>query len=249
MHEFEAKIETQDGEMDTFICHPEEEGTHPAVVIYMDAPAIREELRDMARRIGTAGYYVALPNLYYRHGTEDTYGFDYRKTRQPGGEAHLARQFELMNSLSNEKIISDTEPLIKFIRNDDAAKPGPMGSVGYCMSGQYVVSVAAAYPDDYAAAASFYGVGIMTDEPDSPHLRAGEIKGELYLAFAEEDEYVPQDVVDALPGFLTSAGTKHRIEVYPETGHGFAFPQRPAYHKISGERHWERIFALFNRNL
>ena len=34
----------------------------------MDAPAIREELRDMARRIATVGYYVMLPNLYYRSG-------------------------------------------------------------------------------------------------------------------------------------------------------------------------------------
>ena len=249
MHEFESKITTPHGQMDTFICHPEEEAPHPAVVIYMDAPAIREELRDMARRIATVGYYVVLPNLYYRHGTEHTYGFDHAKTRQPDGQAHLKRMFELMTSLSNEKIISDTGPLIEFIRSDNAAKPGPMGCVGYCMSGQYVVSVAAAYSDDYAAAASFYGVGILTDAEDSPHLRASEIKGELYLAFAEEDEFVPPEIVRALPAELAKSGVKHRIEIYPDTGHGFAFPNRPAYHKVSGERHWERIFALFNRNL
>ncbi len=37
----------------------------------MDAPGIREELRDMARRLGTVGYYVMLPNLYYRSGVEE----------------------------------------------------------------------------------------------------------------------------------------------------------------------------------
>ena len=61
-------IATQDGAMETFICHPERGGPCPAVMLLMDAPGIREELRDMARRLGTVGYYVLLPNLYYRAG-------------------------------------------------------------------------------------------------------------------------------------------------------------------------------------
>ncbi len=63
MREVEIGIQTADGTMDTFICHPEEGGPFPAVIMYMDAPGIREELRDMARRIGTVGYFVVLPNL------------------------------------------------------------------------------------------------------------------------------------------------------------------------------------------
>lgn len=125
MHEFEAKIETPDGVLDTFICHPEEAGPHPAVIIYMDAPAIREELRDMARRIATAGYYVALPNLYYRHGTEHTYGFDFAEMRGPDAEKHGKRMFELMGSLSNAKIVSDTKPLLETIRQIKMPKTAP----------------------------------------------------------------------------------------------------------------------------
>lgn len=249
MHEFEAKIETPDGVLDTFICHPEEGGPHPAVIIYMDAPAIREELRDMARRIATVGYYVALPNLYYRHGTEHTYGFEFSQMRGPDGEKHGKRMFELMGSLSNAKIVSDTRPLLDTIRADKNAKDGAVGCVGYCMSGQFIVAVAAAYPDDFAAAASYYGVSIVTDKDDSPHLAADKIKAELYLAFAADDPYVPQEVLGKLPGILKQAGTNHRIEIYPDTEHGFAFPQRPAYNKAAGERHWERLFALFDRNL
>jgi len=118
------------------------------------------------------------------------------------------------------------------------------------MSGQFVVSVAAAWPREIAAVASFYGVGIVTDKDDSPHLRAPDISAELYLGFAAEDPYVPQPVLDRLPGILTEAGVEHRIEVYPDTGHGFAFPKRRGvYRKAAGERHWERIFALFARRL
>ncbi len=78
---------------------------------------------------------------------------------------------------------------------------------------------------------------------------AEEITGEVYLAFASDDPYVPQSVLDALPNIMSAAGVKHRIEIYPDTVHGFAFPQRPAYNKGAAERHWERMFALFDRRL
>jgi len=82
MLEREETITTRDGAMDCFICQPEEGGPHPAVILYMDAPGIREELRDMARRLGTVGYYVILPNLYYRVGREGAYGFDLARIRE-----------------------------------------------------------------------------------------------------------------------------------------------------------------------
>jgi len=247
MIEAEITLTTPDGQMDCFTCHPEEGGPHPAVILYMDAPGIREELRDMVRRIATVGYYVILPNMYYRTGTEGNYGFDLTKIRED--QSQLQKMFDVMNSLTNASVVSDTGPMVEYLREQDAAANGPMGCVGYCMSGRYVMSVGAAFPDDFAAIASYYGVGIVTDQPDSPHLKAGQIKGECYLAFAETDHYVPDQVLEELPGHLDAAGTNYRIEVYPGTGHGFAFPTRTDYVKAAGERHWERMFALFERNL
>lgn len=248
MREAEIEIQTADGMMDTFICHPEEDGPHPAVIMYMDAPGIREELRDMARRLGTTGYYVMLPNMYYRTGREGHYGFDRSKT-STGDEAEREKMFAVMNSLTNALVIADTAPMLEHIRGAEAAADGGIGCVGYCMSGQYVMSVGSTYPNDFAAIASYYGVGLITDQDDSPHLYADKIKGEVYLGFAEEDPVVPQEIVDALPDKLTQAGVNHRIEVYPGTGHGFAFPQRPIYVREAGERHWERMLALYERNL
>ena len=69
-------ITTAGGQMATFICHPERGGPFPPVFLLMDAPGIREELRDMARRLGTVGYYVLLPNLYYRAGRDTIFGPD-----------------------------------------------------------------------------------------------------------------------------------------------------------------------------
>jgi carboxymethylenebutenolidase len=247
MREAEFEIQTADGTMDTFVCHPDEGGPHPAVILYMDAPGIREELRDMARRLGTVGYYVMLPNMYYRNGREGNYGFDLSQIRSDDNERQ--KMFAVMNSLSNALVVADTEAILAHTRGAQAAADGAVGCVGYCMSGQYVMSVGAAYPDDFAAIASFYGVGILTEEDDSPHLYADRIKGEVYLAFAADDPFVPQPIVDALPGVLDKAGVTNRVEVYPDTEHGFAFPQRPVYIKDAGERHWERIFALYERTL
>ena len=247
MREIEIGIQTADGTMDTFICHPEEGGPFPAVIMYMDAPGIREELRDMARRIGTVGYFVLLPNLYYRKGREGDYGFDLSRIRSDDSERE--KMFDVMRTLTNAGVVADTRPILDVVRSENQAAAGPVGCVGYCMSGQFVISVAAAYTDAFAAIASYYGVGIITDAEDSPHLMAGEITGEVYLAFASDDPHVPQSVLDALPKIMSAAGVKHRIEIYPDTEHGFAFPQRPAYNKDAAERHWERMFALFDRRL
>jgi len=247
MQEFEVEIATDDGTMDAFVCHPEEGGPFPAIIMYMDAPGIREELRDMARRIGTVGYFVILPNLYYRTGREGDYGFDLTRIRSD--DAHLQNMFKIMNETTSERVVADTRSMLDYIQTQAAAAPGPVGCVGYCMSGRIVMSVAAAYAEDFAAIASYYGVGILTDEDNSPHLAAHKITGEVYLAFAQTDVYVPEPLLEAIPAALDNAEINYRMEIYPGTDHGFAFPQRPAYNKAAGERHWERMFALFARNL
>lgn len=242
MQEKDVVIKTADGEMPAFITHPEEGGPFPVLLFYMDAPGIREELRDMARRLGTVGYYVVLPNLYYRDGAP----VDIMTDRS---EETMERMFGLMRTLSNAKINSDTESMLKFVAAEAQAKEGPAGIVGYCMSGPFVTSAAAAFPNQIAAAASIYGAGLVTDRDDSPHLTLGDIKGEIYFACAETDHWAPKETVDRLEEALKNADTNHRVEWYPGTEHGFAFPQRDVFHKAAGERHWERLFSLFGRTL
>ena len=70
MIEHHLDIPTADGAMNSFVVHPEEGGPFPVVLFYMDAPGKREELHDMARRIAAVGYFVVLPNLYYRRSRD-----------------------------------------------------------------------------------------------------------------------------------------------------------------------------------
>jgi len=244
MIEQQIDIQTEDGAVTTFIVHPDRDGPHPVILFYMDAPAIREELRDMARRLATSGYYVVLPNLYYRSGVMEL-GPLPRNADDPARQ----RMMELMASLTIPMIMRDTKALIDFVNTQDVASKGPMGTVGYCMSGQFAINAAASFPDLFGAAASMYGTFLVTDRENSPHLMARQAKGELYFGCAETDHWAPMATVEALTRSLAEDGIDAEVELYPGVEHGFAFPQRAAYNKEAAERHWERLNALFARQL
>src|SRR3954469_838584 len=180
----QVEIPTKDGKTTTFITHPERGGPFPVIIFYMDAPAIREELRDMARRFGTLGYYVMLPNMYYRAGV-----MEIGPINPDPNSPERKRMFELMGSLSIPLVMEDTRGLIAYAERQAAANTKIMGAVGYCMSGQYAVNAATHFSDRFKAAASIYGVQLATDKPDSPHLAAGKTEAELYFACAETDVY------------------------------------------------------------
>jgi carboxymethylenebutenolidase len=118
------------------------------------------------------------------------------------------------------------------------------------MSGQYAINAAARHPERIACAASLYGVQLVTDRPDSPHLAAHKTPAELYFACAEHDTYAPLEMVEALDASLKESASNAEVELYHGVHHGFAFPGRKGiYDKPAAERHWERLFGLFQRNL
>ncbi len=238
-------IATRDGAMETFICHPERGGPHPPVLLLMDAPGIREELRDMARRLATTGYYVLLPNLYYRAGRDTIFGSDVLEPGSPERE----RMRAVRTKMTIPPVMDDVAALIAHADAQSAAKPGPVGAHGYCMSGPYALAAAARYPERVTAAASFYGTWLVSDAEESPHLSLGKVKGELYIACAEHDELAPLPMVEELRGLFRRAGSPGEIELFPGVHHGFAFPQRWCYDKGAAERHWERLTALYRRRL
>jgi len=241
MIEHHIDIKTQHGDMNTFITHPEENGPFPTVLFYMDAPGKREELHDMARRIATTGYCVMLPNLYYRKTRE----FLFERT-----ESGMETMFEMTRHLSLELILADTQALLDYADQFEHADASRVGAVGYCMSGPFVFKAAAVYTDRIQCAASIYGANLVTARSDSPHLSAEHITGEMYFACAEIDPYAPKETIEQLLLQLEQTNINYRLEWYPGAEHGFAFPGRgDIYHKASAERHWERLHALFDRNL
>jgi len=242
MIEKHIDIPTADGAMNSFVVYPEENAPHPVVLFYMDAPGKREELHDMARRLASHGYYVVLPNLYYRRSRDY-----WLRERTPQG---MAEMFEHMNALTIAMNLRDTEAALRFVDSQPEADAARVGAVGYCMSGPFVVAAAANFPDRIASIASIHGANMVTDAPDSPHLLAPKIRCESYFACAEIDKWAPKTHIDQLGAALRAAKVPHRIEWYPAAQHGFVFPDRAGiYDRASAERHWERLFDLFDRTL
>lgn len=236
-------LPTRDGAMETFLCRPERGGPYPAIFFLMDAPGVREELRDMARRLATVGYYVLLPNLYYRAGRDTYYGPDVLEE----GSAEHTRMRAVRTKMTIPPVMDDIAAMLAYVDDDPAARTGPVGCHGYCMSGPYALAAAARYPDRVLAAASFYGTWLVNDAEESPHLSLAKMKGEIYISCAEHDDLAPPDMVAELKTLFDASGVNGELEIHPGVHHGFAFPTRWCYDKPAAERHWERLLALYNR--
>ena len=240
LHTFNTDVPTADGNMDCYVATADQSAAKPAVILYMDAPGIRSELERFANRIAEAGYVCLLPDLYYRSGHVR---FDLSK-----GKDEFKRMFAAVDGLTVEMILRDTEGMLHWL-SESALATDSTGVIGYCMSGQFVVAAAGAFPDRILASASQYGTRIVTDAEDSPHLTAHNARAELYLGFASHDPYVEDHVVPTLAETLTAAGVRHTIETHPDTEHGFCFPERPAYVEAAAESVWQTVFDLYARNL
>ncbi len=208
MHESILDIVTKDGAMETFICHPDR-GSHPPILFLMDAPGIREELYEMARRLATVGYYVMLPNLYYRAGRDTKYGPDVLEK----GSAEQARMRAVRTKMTIPPVMDDLAAMIAYADRQPASKKGRVGTHGYCMSGPYSLAAAARFPDRITAAASFYGTWLVSDAVESPHLTLGKAKGELYISCAEHDELAPSDMVKELKKQFDASGAAGELEI------------------------------------
>ncbi|MBX9749528.1 MAG: dienelactone hydrolase family protein [Roseococcus sp.] len=238
-------IPTRDGAMESFICHPERHGPHPAILMLMDAPGIREELRDMARRLASIGFHVVLPNLYYRAGRDSVFGSGVLQQ----GDPERDRMRAIRTKMTIPPVMSDVAAMLAFLDTQPAVKPGAVGTHGYCMSGPYALAAAARFPGRITAAASIYGTWLVSDAEESPHLTLGQGQAERYICCAEHDELAPLPMVAEFQALFDASGARGELEIHPGVHHGFAFPERWCFDKPAAERHWERLISLYRRRL
>ena len=164
------------GSAPSFIACPDEDGSFPAIIFYMDAPGFREEICNMARRIAKSGYYCIVPDMYYRLGT-----VRFNLPRRDDSMTTVIKA--AMNHLSHAGVNEDTDAWIQYLDAQPEVDEGPMGCVGHCMSGRHITNAATRHPHRIKAAAAFYGVGIVIDADDltPPLFRSSESRILLQL--------------------------------------------------------------------
>ncbi|GAA0471932.1 dienelactone hydrolase family protein [Streptomyces olivaceiscleroticus] len=241
-------IGTPDGSCDAFVAHPAGDGPYPAVLFYMDAIGLRPVLEDMARELASHGYYVLVPNLFYRTGPAPVVEVTDLSTPE-AREAFFGKIMPLVHALTPDLALRDAGSYLDFLAAQDQVAPGPVGLTGYCMGGALAVRTAARYPDRVAAAAGFHAGHLATDAPDSPHRLAGDIRAELYFGHASQDDSMNAEHISRLESALDEAGVTYRSEVYPDTVHGYTMVDTAAYSESGLARHWEALLDLFARTL
>lgn len=243
--EQEVMVETPDGSADAYFVHPSE-GAHAAVIVWPDVLGTRPAFRLMGKRLAQEGYSVLVVNPYYRAikgdviEEGDTYADpDVRALVQP-----------YRNALSPETCVTDGKAFVSFLDQQDCVDTTRMiGTTGYCMTGSYVMRLAAAIPERIGAGGSFHGGGLASKSPASPHLLAPQIKAGLLIAIAENDDQKDPDAKNVLREAFDAAGVSAEIEVYEGAMHGWCPPDSPVYNEAQAERAWSRLLALFDREL
>jgi carboxymethylenebutenolidase len=244
MHPIE--INTRDGRCPAYVYRPSgSAGPWPAVLVYMDGLGIRPAMLEIGERLAGHGYYVLLPDLYYRSGPYapmDPHAvFADAETRRVLTEKYFA-----LATAAN--IMSDTRAFLDHLAAQPEVIAGGIATTGYCLGGFMSLSAAGTYPERIVAAASYHGGRLATDAPDSPHRLAPRIRARVYVAGAIEDASFPEDMKERLEAALTQAGVAHQIETYPAR-HGWVFRDTPVYDAAASERHWQTLLALLEQTL
>lgn len=239
-----VQIPTADGLADAFAALPDRDGRHPGVLLYPDAFGLRPVLKAMAEALAGHGYYVLVPNHYYRHGPAPV-------VELPAhiGEEVRAEVFERLRPMveahTTERALRDADAYLAFLGAQPEVSVGPVAVAGYCVGAVTALRTAAAHPDRVAAVAGFHPFFLVSDAPDSPHRLFPEITARIHLGLAEGD--MSPRAVARLNEALDAAGLGNPTEIYPGTSHGFTMADTDAFNPAALQRHWDRLLALLDR--
>lgn len=238
-------ITTSDGVCRVTLSTPDDgDGPWPGVVMYPDAGGVRQTFVDMAERLAGLGYAVLVPDVYYRAGAWEP--FDMATVFSDPEERK--RLFGMISEVTPDVMVSDAGAFFDYLQGRPEVSGTTFGTTGYCMGGRTSLVVAGRVPERVAAAMSFHGGGLVTDDADSPHLRAEAITAFVYVGGAEGDGSFTAEHAETLDQALTAAGVDHVIETY-SAAHGFAVPDNAPFDEDAAERHWRAMADTFGAHL
>ena len=237
-------ISTPDGTCSVTFATPEGAGPWPGVVVYPDAGGARAAFDELAAQLAGYGYAVLVPDVYYRDAGWAP--FDMANVFNDQGER--ARLFSMIQKVTPDIMAADAAAFFDYLQARPEVTGEKFGTTGYCMGGRTSLVVAGRVPERVAAALSFHGGGLASEDPGSPHLLADKIQAAVYVGGAENDASFTPEQAKTLDEALTAAGVEHTIEFY-EAAHGFAVPDNAPYDAAAAKRHWDATESYFGAHL
>ncbi|MFJ4502220.1 dienelactone hydrolase family protein [Streptomyces sp. NPDC088864] len=235
------RIPTPDGQADAFAAFPERGERHPGVLMYADAFGIRPVVREMADELAGHGYYVLVPNFFYRHGQSPVIDLP-EHIEEEARSALIAQLMPLIQAHTTERVLSDADAYLRFLTTRPEVGAGPVAVTGYCIGGLLATHTAAAHPGQVAALAAFHAP-VGAAGPDA----LGKITAQAHFGHAESD--LTPHVLGELNRALDAAKLDYTSEVYPGTVHGFTMSDTDAFDPAGLRRHWDRLLPLLDRTL
>lgn len=240
------QIPTADGQADAFAAFPGGSERHPGVLLYTDAFGVRPELERKARELAEHGYFVLVPNIYYRHGQAPVIELP-EHIGEEARPAVFAQARPLMDAHTTELVLRDADAYLRFLTSQPEVSAGPVATIGYCLGAVLAMRTAAAHPEQVAAIAGFHPAPLVTDTPDSPHRRVPTLAAEVHIGLAEGD--LSAEAISELNQAFDGAGVGYTTEIYPGTIHGFTMSDTDAFNSSALQRHWDRLLPLLERTL
>jgi carboxymethylenebutenolidase len=242
--ESDVEITTPDGVCDAYFVHPSS-GRSAAVLVWPDILGLRPAFRQMGKRLAESGYSVLTVNPFYRQAKSPVVP----EGASFADESVRNTVFPMARALNATTHTTDAKTFIAWIDAQSSVDTSrKIGTTGYCMGGPIVMRTAAAVPDRVGAGASFHGGGLVTQNPDSPHLLVPTMKASFLFAVAENDDMQDPNAKNVLRETYDKAGLQAEIEVYPAQ-HGWCPPDSAVYDEAQAERAWARLLALFETAL
>ncbi|MEM7695620.1 MAG: YghX family hydrolase [Pseudomonadota bacterium] len=198
-------------------------GPMPTVLVIHENRGLNPYIKDVARRMGKAGFMALAPD-----GLTPLGGY-------PGTDDEGRT---MQRTLDREKLMNDFFAAFEFLHASE--ETSKVGAVGFCYGGGVVGAIAVAYPE-LAAGVPFYGRQPAADT-------VAEIEAPLLIHYAELDERINQ----GWPAFkeaLDAAGTDYTMHMYPGVNHGFHNDTTPRYDEAAATLAEERTVAFFNTHL
>ncbi len=245
-------IKTADGPMATPTSRPTDGGTHPGVIVIMEAFGVNPNIEGIVQRFASEGYVAAAPDLFHRSG---------RLRYAPYDKLQEMREDLRSGGFSDASIDMDVQAAIDYLRSDPNV--GAIGIVGFCLGGR-VSMQSAIRASGLSAAAVYYGGGFFPrgDHPhtlhpppgaegaSTPALREAEALSIPVMGFFGEDDQNPSpEQVKELDERLTALGKEHAFHSYAGAGHGFVCDDRASHNAEAAADSWAKTLAFFGERL
>ena len=210
-----------------YVAQPDDDAKHPGLVLIQEWWGIEPHVRDLAQKLATEGFVVAVPDLY--HGKVAT-------------EPDEAMKMVMMIKGNVDKAADEVIGALEYLKGRDEVDPKKLGLIGFCVGGFLTYKVAERYAD-LGAVVPFYGGGY---EPDPAEV--AQINAPVLAVYGRQDGSIPTEQVEKVARIYKEAGKDITIKVY-DAGHAFINPAHGMGDEAAAAEAWPLAVSFLKAKL